>query len=818
MKEEPKSSGSSFILPPSSPQKLATALPVGRWFYARGKQKIGPLSWTELCQLARSGQLHPPDMVLSEGAKRWVQADTLAGLFTPAPTATLLEAAPAPMATLLQAAQPTGSEASALEGIAEGKPPVLDHDRELDAPTDDAPAQDFGLAAPESSTDKPGPRSRWLITSVAAAGVLLTAVAGVLLVAGFWRTPPVDHSNGSNVGNSDVRGPKDSHPSPLEPKHAIPAPISIVFDTQLASLKYVGTEFRSALHDGMRAAWEKITGSRVAISFEPAVIYPADRQRNVPLHFSGGPELPGPTNTQNAGFPITAMFPAKHKIREVQASLSEEGEKRTKGEGENGRKGEGEKGRKTESVKGSSPLLPLSPSPILLLTPEKSIPNLKNSICLLPKSPLAAGTTYRVDLALNLDGKPWNKTWTFRTCDDLDSSGDFARKALAKINDYRRLAGLSAVVLDAELSDGCRKHASYIVLNYEHPSLKGLGAHNEDPNLPGFSPEGQRAGKAGNITMGEDDPVVAIDAWMATLFHRVPILDPRVQRIGFGCARGPRLSWVSVLNILSGKEKGDFKQPVAYPADGQADVPLCFPSREIPDPIPDNQGGKAGYPFTVTFPDGKVLRNASGCLVDDQGKVVPAWFSSPEQPANPMYAGHQGTTICLIPHDPLRPHAVYGVKLNGTLEGQAWNRAWTFTTGAAGIDPSKAATDVLERINAIRVQAGLSQVTLDLNSAKGCTAHARYLLLTSGLRAKQANLNDEDPTLPGFSAAGQATAGRAHIFFFATEPSVQVDTLMACLSRSFILAPELRRIGFGCSLEIGRGWYCVLDLNLRGGG
>jgi hypothetical protein len=53
-----------------------------RWYYARDQQKKGPVASAELKALAVSGQLKPADMVLPDGAKKWVQAATIKGLFT----------------------------------------------------------------------------------------------------------------------------------------------------------------------------------------------------------------------------------------------------------------------------------------------------------------------------------------------------------------------------------------------------------------------------------------------------------------------------------------------------------------------------------------------------------------------------------------------------------------------------------------------------------------------------------------------------------------------------------------------------------------
>jgi hypothetical protein len=64
-----------------------------QWFYARGGQQAGPVSFTELVALAQTGGLTPGDLVWQDGTPDWRAAGQVAGLFpTGAPAA-----APAPM-------------------------------------------------------------------------------------------------------------------------------------------------------------------------------------------------------------------------------------------------------------------------------------------------------------------------------------------------------------------------------------------------------------------------------------------------------------------------------------------------------------------------------------------------------------------------------------------------------------------------------------------------------------------------------------------------------------------------------------------------
>ena len=63
----------------------AAAPETGVWFYARGRQKCGPVPMAELQRLAAASKLQPGDMVLQAGASKWVAAGSVAGLFLKKP-------------------------------------------------------------------------------------------------------------------------------------------------------------------------------------------------------------------------------------------------------------------------------------------------------------------------------------------------------------------------------------------------------------------------------------------------------------------------------------------------------------------------------------------------------------------------------------------------------------------------------------------------------------------------------------------------------------------------------------------------------------
>ena len=171
-------------------------------------------------------------------------------------------------------------------------------------------------------------------------------------------------------------------------------------------------------------------------------------------------------------------------------------------------------------------------------------------------------------------------------------------RALRLVNHYRQLAGLTPVKLDQQLSAGCMEHANYMVQNRGTDAMAGLNAHDQRPSLPGASAAGAACAKTADLFPRVSDLGVAIDGWMAGMYHRRPMLDPQLERIGVGYARLPDGKLTAALRFENAARRNG-TWPVAYPADKQTDVPLNY-GAEFPNPIPNH--GTGGYPITLQVP------------------------------------------------------------------------------------------------------------------------------------------------------------------------------------------------------------------------
>jgi hypothetical protein len=263
---------------------------------------------------------------------------------------------------------------------------------------------------------------------------------------------------------------------------------------------------------------------------------------------------------------------------------------------------------------------------------------------------------------------------------------DPARKqAIDRLNACRKAAGVPAVTFSADKNAGCEAHARCLGRNYRPNQPLTIDPHDEDPKLPGFSEEGRRAARASAvyISCGPKEslpsPADAVEAWMATFYHRVALLNPATREVGLAALRPGDEVAVFVLDF--GNRPPANREVILYPGNGQEGLPLEFAGQESPNPVPKDAGDRPpGFPVTITFPAGRIVRDVVATLEEDKGRAVPAWVSSPEEPAPPGER-HQGDTVCLIPKAPLRPETTYKVSARAKVGGEGWSRSWRFTTG-----------------------------------------------------------------------------------------------------------------------------------------
>jgi hypothetical protein len=227
------------------------------------------------------------------------------------------------------------------------------------------------------------------------------------------------------------------------------------------------------------------------------------------------------------------------------------------------------------------------------------------------------------------------------------------RKLALTVQRYNEPAA-PEVTFERELADGCRAHCRYLKLNPEQAGA-WPDAHEEWPDHPGFSAAGSFAG-GNSVIAGASTTPSAIDGWMGTFYHRLPLTAPGLMRTGFAIEDG-----IAVMDASSMARPSNSNYLMSmWPPSGATDVELHFHA-EMPDPVPGEDQGKWGFPVTfqhhLADPDDPAAVVMTLHEGGAGGAVVDCWFSSPTAPTNPNMQWPDAW--CLIPKAALKSRTEY---------------------------------------------------------------------------------------------------------------------------------------------------------------
>lgn len=293
-----------------------------------------------------------------------------------------------------------------------------------------------------------------------------------------------------------------------------------------------------------------------------------------------------------------------------------------------------------------------------------------------------------------------------------------------RVNLYRDRVGVPRARGAAAIHLAAQAHADYAVLNPGE-------SHGETPGKPGYVGRGptERVRYFGYPHgVWEDmhfigDPAAAVDGFMTTVYHRVPVIQHGLVEAGIGTARAGGNA-ADVLDMGGG---GRGVAPAeryvyAYPFDGQTDVPPGWDGGEGPDPLP-GQPKPVGYPVSLHLAQ-PAARSTAGVAAAPFGAAVAAvrgqpwlgargpWrgalrgpFDAPTDggwavttialandrglsvPAHALYQGADpnaflGADVAfIIARQPMARGKVYRAHVAGTdSRGQPFDVRWSFTT------------------------------------------------------------------------------------------------------------------------------------------
>ena len=178
---------------------------------------------------------------------------------------------------------------------------------------------------------------------------------------------------------------------------------------------------------------------------------------------------------------------------------------------------------------------------------------------------------------------------------------------LTRINMYRAMAELPPLANDEALTEGSQNHAVYLVKNYAKSVRAGKAAEadldTESSSHPFYTHEGKVAAAHCEVDFDyEEHPSQdrAIDRWIEGPIHRMLLLNPDLQRIGYGyyCEDGFCAQAVNVVDGIAQEAPDPDKQLAIEFPPVNTTISLGNLSREDPNPL----AACPGYEYPVGLP------------------------------------------------------------------------------------------------------------------------------------------------------------------------------------------------------------------------
>jgi hypothetical protein len=326
---------------------------------------------------------------------------------------------------------------------------------------------------------------------------------------------------------------------------------------------------------------------------------------------------------------------------------------------------------------------------------------------------------------------------------------------LTVVNYFREMSGLGPVAPDDSLSAGAAKHSCYMLLNDI--------THYEDPSKPGYTAEGERAGRSGNVAVSSAINTKArshIELWMTGPFHAVGMLRRDLKTVGYGgCDRADTPRWRSgaTLDVLSGLAPRTAQlAPVTFPGNG-ATTNLSQFITETPNPLDfcGWTGTPAGLPVFAMMPEA-VTGTVTTAMSGPAGAVPTCTLSPLNTTGSAQAILRFDNVVVAVPRNPLQP-GTYTV----TATTAARSVTWSFTVdpaaatvvqalaptalataNAAGFQPVKPTrvVDTRENLGATSLVAGVSK-RIQITGRGG---------IPQGASAVSGNFTVVDPTGDGY--------------------------------------------------------------------
>ncbi len=255
------------------------------------------------------------------------------------------------------------------------------------------------------------------------------------------------------------------------------------------------------------------------------------------------------------------------------------------------------------------------------------------------------------------------------------------QQAVDLLNDFRNAVGAPVVDGDCALAKASKAHADFYVGHIAQYNKSGLSPHNEDETYgAGFtgvnfwdrdSTAGFTGQPSGEVIAFIGTPGPALQGWIDTVYHRLPLLSPTTQLIGYGAKK----SGGTATDVIDTSARNALKTDpvIVWPWPGQTNVASSWNGLEGPTPPSPPGGFPSGPVITAQF--WKTTPISAHELTDENGTAVAHTWLDQKTDANLKNLAPE--TVALYANKPLSA-GTYSVKLT-TTAGDVL--AWRFSVG-----------------------------------------------------------------------------------------------------------------------------------------
>lgn len=228
-------------------------------------------------------------------------------------------------------------------------------------------------------------------------------------------------------------------------------------------------------------------------------------------------------------------------------------------------------------------------------------------------------------------------------------------QAVDLLNALRAQVGVPGIGGHVALHQAAQAHAAFYGVHASKYKAKGVSPHDEDASFgAGFTGKSLPARLAAAGYSGTPGPEImaftgspggAAQGWLDTVYHRLPLIDPRSSAVGYGQA--VQGAACEVMDFGGGAPVP--ATVVVYPWPGQTGVAASWSGNEGPQPPKPPQGYPSGPVLTARFPT-PVEVVAHRILDAMDAEVAHVWLDAK---VDPTLAAFDAWTKVLYAHKPL---------------------------------------------------------------------------------------------------------------------------------------------------------------------